>query len=147
MAKIASIKRRLGARSIVLVGLMGAGKTVIGRRLASRLDLPFVDADSEIEIAAGMSVADIFEEHGEEVFRAGEQKVICRLLKDSSKVLATGGGAFMNEQTRENIRSSALSVWLKADLDVLMERVMLKNTRPLIRRPASLSSPGPISIS
>lgn len=124
---------KLGDRSIVLVGLMGAGKTVIGRLLARRLGLPFVDADQEIEAAAGMSVRDIFEEHGEASFREGERKVIRRLLKHGPQVLATGGGAVMNAKTRRALAEHAVSLWLKADLDVLMERVMRRNTRPLLQ--------------
>ena len=131
--RIKRLKRALGNRSIVLVGLMGAGKTVIGRRLARKLDLPFVDADHEIEAAAGMPVSDIFAEHGEEHFRQGERKVIARLLKNGPQILATGGGAFMNPKTRENIRQTGISLWLKADFDVLMERVMRRNTRPLLQ--------------
>jgi shikimate kinase len=130
---IAALKQELGARSVVLIGLMGAGKTAIGRLLAKRLQLPFVDADQEIEKAAGMSVSDIFEEHGEAYFRTGERKVIERLLSGGPQVLATGGGAFMNDETRSAIKQKGLTIWLKADLDVLMERVMRKNTRPLLQ--------------
>ena len=124
---------KLGDRSIVLVGLMGAGKTVIGRMLAKRLKLPFVDADQEIESAAGMSVKDIFAEHGEAYFRDGERKVIKRLLENGPQILATGGGAVMNKQTRETIARNGVTLWLKADLDILMERVSRKNTRPLLQ--------------
>lgn len=123
----------LESRSIVLVGLMGAGKTTVGRRLASRLDLPFVDADTEIEKAAGSSIADIFKEFGEAHFRDGEQRVIHRLLGEGPQVLATGGGAFMNQKTREAIKESGVSVWLKADLDVLMKRVARRSHRPLLQ--------------
>ncbi len=130
---VARIRRGLGNRSIVLVGLMGAGKTVMGRRLARRLDLTFVDADDEIEKAAGMPIADIFAEHGEAVFRDGERRVIARLLGDGPQVLATGGGAFMNAETRKTIAEKGISVWLKAELPVLMERVMRRNTRPLLQ--------------
>lgn len=120
-------------RTVVLVGLMGAGKTTVGRRLAERLDLRFVDADTEIEAAAGMSIADIFETHGEAHFREGERRVIARLLDEPGQVLATGGGAFMDPETRALIADRAISVWLKADLDVLYHRVARRNTRPLLR--------------
>jgi shikimate kinase len=123
----------LGERSVVLVGMMGAGKSSIGRRLAIRLGIPFVDADAEIEQAAGMSIADIFEAHGEPSFRTGEARVIARLLDDGPQVLATGGGAFMNAETRANIRAKGLSVWLKADLDVLARRLRRRNDRPLLK--------------
>ena len=112
---------------------MGAGKTVIGRMLARRLKLPFVDADHEIEAAAGMSVKDIFAEHGEAYFRDGERKVIKRILKNGPQVLATGGGAVMNKQTREAIKKQGVTLWLKADLNILMERVSRRNTRPLLQ--------------
>jgi len=127
------LRRELGERSIVMIGLMGAGKTVIGNLLAKRLRLPFVDADHEIEAAAGMSVSDIFAQYGEEHFRDGERKVIARLLESGPQVLATGGGAFMNEQTRQAIAEKGVSLWLKADLDILMERVMRRNNRPLLQ--------------
>src|ERR1700682_4981919 len=123
----------LGRRSIVLIGMMGAGKSSIGRRLAGRLNIPFVDADAEIEEDARMSIADIFEVHGEPYFRAGEARVIARLLEHGPQVLATGGGAFMNAQTRANIRDKAVSVWLKADLDVLTRRLRRRNDRPLLK--------------
>ena len=129
----AAVRKALGARCVVLIGLMGAGKTAIGRRLAGRLDLPFTDADSEIETAAGQSISDIFAEHGEDYFRAGERKVIRRLLKQGPQVLATGGGAYMNEETRANIASLGISVWLKADLDILMARVLRRDHRPLLK--------------
>jgi len=128
-----SVANALGSRSIVLVGLMGAGKTTVGRRLANRLDLPFVDADTEIEKAAGSSIADIFKEFGEEHFRDGEQRVIHRLLGEGPQVLATGGGAFMNPMTREATRENGISIWLKADLDVLMKRVSRRSHRPLLQ--------------
>jgi shikimate kinase len=121
-------------RSIVLVGLMGAGKTCIGRRLADRLGMNFVDADHEIEAAAGCSIADIFEQHGEAEFRAGERRVIARLLKTPDQVLATGGGAFMNAETRREIRKKAISIWLRADLDLLVRRTARRNHRPLLKR-------------
>ena len=120
-------------RTIALVGLMGVGKTTVGRRVARALGLPFVDADAEIEAAAGRSVADIFAERGEDEFRSGERRVIARLLDGPPVVLATGGGAFLNPETRRMIRERALSVWLKADLDVLVKRVNRRDTRPLLR--------------
>lgn len=121
------------ARTIVLVGLMGVGKTTVGRRLAHMLHLPFVDADIEIERAAGSSVAEIFDRYGEPAFRDGERRVIARLLHGPRHVLATGGGAFMNDQTRALVKERGLSVWLKADLDLLMDRVARKSTRPLLK--------------
>jgi shikimate kinase len=129
----AALAAALGRRSIVLVGMMGAGKSSIGRRLAGRLNIPFVDADAEIEEAASMSIADIFAVHGEPYFRAGEARVIARLLEHGPQVLATGGGAFINAQTRANIRDKAVSVWLKADLDVLTRRLRRRNDRPLLK--------------
>jgi shikimate kinase len=129
----AEIIAALGTRSIVLVGMMGAGKTTIGRRLSARLRLPFVDADSEIEAAAGMSIPDIFETHGEPHFRDGEARVIARLLDGGPAVLATGGGAFMREETRSRIGRKAVSIWLKADADVIMKRVKRRADRPLLQ--------------
>ena len=129
---LAEIRAGLGNRSIVLIGLMGAGKTALGRRLAARLDLPFVDADSEIEDAAGATISEIFTEHGERYFRQGERKVIARLLQEAPQVLATGGGAYMDEETRANIKARGVSVWLKADLRVLMKRVGRRDHRPLL---------------
>jgi shikimate kinase len=129
----ATLAAALGRRSIVLVGMMGAGKSSIGRRLAARMNIPFVDADAEIEQAASMSIADIFAVHGEPYFRAGEARVIARLLEHGPQVLATGGGAFMNAQTRVTIRGKAVSVWLKADLDVLTKRLRRRNDRPLLK--------------
>ena len=126
---------RLGSRSVVLVGLMGAGKTTVGRRLATALGLPFRDADAEIEAAAGMPVSDIFAHYGEPAFREGEQRVIARLLADGPMVLATGGGAFMNAVTRERIRDAAVSVWLRANHETLMRRVRRRSHRPLLRTP------------
>ncbi len=120
-------------RSIVLVGLMGAGKSAIGRRLAARLGLKFVDADTEIEKAAGCSIADIFEIHGEPAFREGERRVVARLLKEPPHVLATGGGAFMDAETRERIRERGISVWLRADLELLLSRVSRRDDRPLLK--------------
>jgi shikimate kinase len=126
-------KASLGGRAVVLVGLMGAGKTSIGRRLAEKMGLSFVDADHEIEAAAGKSIADIFADHGEAYFREGERKVIARLLDNGEQVLATGGGAFVNQETRNRIKQSGISVWLKADIELLMKRVMKRNDRPLLR--------------
>lgn len=120
-------------RTLVLVGLMGAGKSCIGRRLATRLDLPFVDADKEIEEAAGCSIPEIFERHGEQAFRDGERRVILRLLEGPTCVLATGGGAFMDPRTREAIRARGISIWLRADLDLLVRRVARRNDRPLLQ--------------
>jgi len=122
----------LRGRNIVLIGMMGAGKTSVGRRLAAALDLPFVDADAEIEQAANLTVAEIFSTYGEEHFRQGERKVIARLLAGGPKVIATGGGAFMNEETRAEIGRHAISLWLKASLPLLMERVQRKANRPLL---------------
>lgn len=123
----------LNGRSIVLIGLMGAGKTTVGRRLASRLHLPFVDADHEIEEAAGKSIPEIFEEHGEQYFRDGERRVIDRLLQDGTRVLATGGGAYMNAETRDAIARNGIALWLKADFDLLMKRVRRRSNRPLLK--------------
>lgn len=120
-------------RTIVLVGLMGAGKTNIGRRLAARLNLNFVDADTEIEAAAGESIEDIFQRHGEASFRDGERRVIARLLNAPVHVLATGGGAFMDPQTRACVRQRGISVWLRAELDVLLARVARRDNRPLLK--------------
>lgn len=130
--RLAQIREALGSRSIVLIGLMGAGKTAVGRRLANRLELPFVDADTEIEVAAGASISEIFAEHGEGYFRQGERKVIKRLLEEGRQVLATGGGAYMNPETRATIKARGLSVWLKADLKVLLKRVGRRDNRPLL---------------
>jgi shikimate kinase len=121
----------LGSKSIVLVGMPGCGKSAIGRRLAPRLQLPFVDADEEIERAAGKSIKDIFADHGEAYFRDGERRVIARLLASGPQVLATGGGALMAEETRENIRRSGISIWVKADLPVRVRRVAKRSNRPL----------------
>jgi shikimate kinase len=129
----AEINSALGTRSVVLVGMMGAGKSTIGRRLSARLRLPFLDADTEIEAAAGMSIPDIFEAHGEPHFRDGEARVIARLLDSGPAVLATGGGAFMREETRNRIRSKAVSIWLKADIDIIMRRVKRRADRPLLQ--------------
>jgi shikimate kinase len=129
----AALVAALGRRSIVLVGMMGAGKSSIGRRVAARLCIPFVDADVEIEQAAGMSIADIFAAHGEPYFRAGEARVIARLLEQGPQVLATGGGAFINVHTRANISHKAISVWLKAEIDVLTRRLRRRTDRPLLK--------------
>jgi shikimate kinase len=126
-----TIRVRLGSRSIVLVGLPGCGKSAIGRRLAPRLGLPFVDADEEIERAAGKPIREIFADHGEAYFRDGERRVIARLLASGPQVLATGGGALMSQETRENVRRAGISVWVKADLPILVRRVSKRNNRPL----------------
>lgn len=133
-AEVQAVHAAICCRSIVLIGLMGCGKSSIGRRLAARLELPFVDADDEIERAAGRSIPDIFAEHGEAYFRDGERKVIQRLLGCGPQVLATGGGAFMNTDTRASIRQSGISIWLKADLPVLMRRVAKRDNRPLLKQ-------------
>jgi shikimate kinase len=129
----AAVTAALGRRSIVLVGMMGAGKSSIGRRLALRLGIPFVDADAEIEKAAGMSISDIFAVRGEAEFRAGEARVIARLLEGGPQVLATGGGAFANPDTRSAIAAKGISIWLKAEFDVLMKRVKRRHDRPLLK--------------
>jgi shikimate kinase len=126
-----AIRERLGARSIVLIGMPGCGKSALGRRLAPRLELPFVDVDEEIERAAGKAVREIFADHGETYFRDGERKVIARLLASGPQVLATGGGALLSEQTRARIRDSGVAIWVKADAALLVRRVMKRNTRPL----------------
>jgi len=132
-AKAVWLRSRIAGRSLVFVGLMGAGKSTIGKQIAQIMDLPFFDADCEIEAAAQMSITDLFARYGEQEFRDLERRVIARLLQQSAIVLATGGGAFMNTQTREKIRQSAISIWLKVDLDILMDRVLRKNTRPLLQ--------------
>ncbi len=129
----AEITAALGTRSVVLVGMMGAGKSTIGRRLSARLRLPFLDADIEIEAAAAMSIPEIFETHGEPQFRDGEARVIARLLDSGPAVIATGGGAFMREETRSRIRLQAVSIWLKADADIIMRRVKRRVDRPLLQ--------------
>jgi shikimate kinase len=130
----ADITAALGTRSVVLVGMMGAGKSTIGRRLAARLQLPFLDADNEIELAhAGMTIPEIFAAHGEPYFRDGEARVIARLLDGGPCVLATGGGAFLREETRNRIRDKAVSIWLKADADIIMRRVKRRADRPLLQ--------------
>ena len=119
--------------SLVLVGLMGVGKSTIGRRLAARLGLPFVDADEEIERAAGMTIQEIFDRHGEAAFRDGERRVIARLIDGLPKVIATGGGAFVNADTRQLILDKATAIWLDADIDVLVARVSRRDGRPLLK--------------
>src|SRR5580658_4929327 len=133
-ASAAAILGLLGSRSVVLVGMMGVGKSSIGRRLAARLGVPFVDADTEIEKAAGMSIADIFARHGEADFRSGEARVIARLLDGGPQVLATGGGAVMNPATCAAIKAKGISIWLSAEFDVLMRRInKRKNDRPMLQ--------------
>jgi shikimate kinase len=130
----AAIVAALGARSVVLVGMMGAGKSSIGRRLAARLCIPFADADNEIEIAhQRMSIPDIFSTYGEAYFRSGEARVIARLLEGGPQVLATGGGAFMNADTRNGVRAHGISIWLKAEFDVLMRRIKRRQDRPMLK--------------
>jgi len=129
----APARRFVPCRTIVLVGLMGAGKSKIGRRLAARLNLPFFDSDHEIEMAAGESIEEIFANRGERVFRDGERRVIARLLAQPVHVLATGGGAFMDEMTRAVIERRGVSLWLRADLDVLVSRVSRRSDRPLLK--------------
>ncbi|MCA0432250.1 MAG: shikimate kinase [Proteobacteria bacterium] len=126
-------KTFVSGRPIVLVGLMGAGKTSIGRRLAEKMGLPFVDADHEIELAAAQSIPDIFAQHGEAYFREGERRVIARLMENGAQVLATGGGAFINPETRARIKAGGVSVWLRAELPLLMKRVSKRGDRPLLK--------------
>jgi shikimate kinase len=129
----AAIRTMLGKRSIVVIGLMGAGKSTIGKRLAQMLGMPFLDADAEIETVSRMTIPELFEAYGEAEFRDLERRVIKRILRTGPRVLATGGGAFMNEATRRAIAKAGISVWLKAELDVLMERVARKANRPLLK--------------
>jgi shikimate kinase len=129
----ADIRAKLGKRSVVIVGLMGAGKSTIGKRVAQMLGLNFADADTEIETASRMTIPELFENYGEPEFRDLERRVIKRILRSGPRVLATGGGAFMNEATRKAIAKAGISVWLKAELDVLMERVSRKSNRPLLK--------------
>jgi shikimate kinase len=130
----AEIMAALAGRSVVLVGMMGAGKSTIGRRLSARLRLPFLDADSEIEIGhAGMTIPEIFAKYGEPYFRDGEARVIARMLDNGPGVLATGGGAFMRQETRNRIRDKAVSIWLKADADIILRRVKRRSDRPLLQ--------------
>lgn len=130
---VAQAKAALGKRNLVLVGLMGAGKSAIGRLAASTLGLPFVDSDHEIERVSRMTVAELFAAYGEEEFRALETRVIKRLLRSGPRVISTGGGAYINERTRRLVRKGGLTIWLKADLDVLWERVNKRETRPLLK--------------
>jgi len=132
--KVAETRRFMPRRTIVLVGLMGAGKSKVGRRLALRLGLPFSDSDPEIEAAAGETIEEIFANRGEQVFRDGERRVIARLLAQPVQVLATGGGAFMDPMTRSLIGRRGVSLWLRADLDILVARVLRRNDRPLLKR-------------
>lgn len=132
-ARAEQLAERLGGRPLVLVGMMGAGKTTVGRRLAARLNRPFLDSDEEIEKAAQMTIPEFFEQHGETEFRAGETRVIARVLKDRDVVLATGGGAFVHEETRTLVKEEAISVWLKAEVDILFERVSRRANRPLLK--------------
>lgn len=127
------VRERLGERPVVLVGLMGAGKTSVGRRLADKLGIPFVDADHEIEAAAGKPIKEIFADHGEPYFREGERRVIQRLIGNGAQVLATGGGAYMNDETRARIQEHGISVWLRASLPLLMKRVAKRQDRPLLQ--------------
>lgn len=129
----APVARPDALRPLVLIGMMGVGKTTVGRRLATRLGIPFVDADHEIEDAAGLSVAEIFERYGEAHFRDGERRVIARLLDGAPKVIATGGGAFMEDRTRALILETATAIWLDADIEVLADRVQRRDTRPLLK--------------
>lgn len=128
-----AVKAMLGKRSIVVIGLMGAGKSTIGKRLAQMLGLSFIDADAEIETVSRMTIPELFEAYGEPEFRDLERRVIKRILRNGPQVLATGGGAFMNEATRRAIAKAGISVWLRAELDVLMERVSRKGNRPLLK--------------
>lgn len=130
--RIERLRAELGARSVVLIGMMGAGKSSIGRRLANALQLPFLDADLEIEKAANLTIPEIFEKHGEPHFREGEERVIARLLGSGPAVLAAGGGAFMSARTRRRCRAKGVTVWLKADVPVMLERVRKKGNRPML---------------
>ncbi|KRA44646.1 shikimate kinase [Devosia sp. Root635] len=132
-ARAEHLAERLAGRPLVLVGMMGAGKTTVGRRLAARLSRQFLDSDEEIEKAAQMTIPEIFEQRGEPEFRAGETRVIARVLKDQGVVLATGGGAFVNAETRALVKSEAISIWLKAEVDILFERVSRRSNRPLLK--------------
>ena len=132
---IEALRRGLGERSIVFVGLMGAGKTAIGRKVAQALGLPFVDSDHEIETVSRMSIPELFDRYGEPEFRALEERVVVRLVKDGPRVVSTGGGAFMNANSRAAISQDGVSIWLKADIDTLMARVAKKPNRPLLKAP------------
>lgn len=133
IADVARLRERLGSRTIALVGLMGAGKTTVGRRLASLLSLPFRDSDVEIEEVSRMTIPELFEAYGEPEFRALEARVVQRLAMEGPQVVGTGGGAYMNSETRERLKSMAVTVWLKADLDTLMDRVSRRGNRPLLK--------------
>lgn len=130
-AQVQAIRELLGSRSIVMVGMPGCGKSALGRRLAPRLELPFVDVDEEIERAAGKTIKEIFADHGEPYFRDGERRVIARLLASGPQVLATGGGALLAEETRANIRRQGISIWVRADVPLLVRRIMKRSNRPL----------------
>ncbi len=132
-ARAEHLAERLAGRPLVLVGMMGAGKTTVGRRVAARLNRQFLDSDEEIEKAAQMTIPEIFEQRGEPEFRAGETRVIARVLKEQGVVLATGGGAFVNAETRALVKAEAISVWLKAEVDILFERVSRRSNRPLLK--------------
>ena len=123
----------LGSRNLILVGLMGAGKSSVGRIVAHQLGIPFVDSDAEIEKVSRMSISELFAAYGEEEFRALESRVMKRLLKNGPRVVSTGGGAFINDRTRKHIKKGGVSIWLKADIDVLWERVSKRDTRPLLK--------------
>ena len=132
-ARAEDLAEQLAGKPLVLVGMMGAGKTTVGRRLAARLNRQFLDSDEEIEKAAQMTIPEIFEQRGEPEFRAGETRVIARVLRDQGVVLATGGGAFVNGETRSLVKAEAISVWLKAEVDILFERVSRRSNRPLLK--------------
>ncbi len=134
VSEVDQAKACLAGRTLVLVGMMGAGKTSVGRRLAEKLEMTFIDADHEIEEAAGKTIPEIFADHGEAYFREGERRVITRLLENGNQILATGGGAFMNDETRKQVKDKALSVWLKADVDLLLRRVGKRDNRPLLKQ-------------
>lgn len=134
-ARAEEVVERLAGKPIVLVGMMGAGKTTVGRRIATKLSRQFLDSDEEIEKAAQMSIPEMFEQRGEGEFRAGETRVIARVLKDQNIVLATGGGAFVHPETRALVKDGAISVWLKAEADILFERVSRRSNRPLLKTP------------
>lgn len=134
-AEASALLQLTGKRPLVLIGMMGAGKTTVGRRLATRLGRKFIDSDAEIEAAAGMSITEYFAAHGEPEFRAGEARVIARLLEEEDIVLGTGGGAFINEDTRALIKQKSISIWLKADFELLFARVSRRATRPLLKTP------------
>lgn len=134
-AEACALLRLTGKRPLVLIGMMGAGKTTVGRRLATRLGRKFIDSDAEIEAAAGMSITEYFAAHGEAEFRAGEARVIARLLEEDDIVLGTGGGAFINTDTRTLIKQKSISIWLKADFELLFARVSRRATRPLLKTP------------